>query len=507
MQNNANARNEPKSILVGIFNKEKTISSQLPIVFKSGYKFHEGDFESKCDCCSADLKGNLLKGSIFSIEDNDRFDFWAASPISEATKELNDGYEKVLIDAVGFCPQCAVYSPYQLQVFDKGLSESEALARQKVLDEQKKNKNKLFNGINILSINKNKSMREKNEKEKDEIKRKTQEMRKKMSTKESSVVSVSSNPTKKQTSVISEILQEKSHSSSNNSNTVDMNLVSKAKTKELVDGGRNIQDILTSNETVLGTLRTSDIGKDFNKSLPPLGTERRGEIKSINDLCKIPASVPTSSMSAASQKLKEVVTTDDKMYEAEDKSTKGFLSRRAQKQAELMKRRPSTVSTEVEKESFTIKSVDANLLNHTNQVNKIEALDQPELLTTHNSKTYVEEENSYVNKELNFSVDKDSIKNNQKGKSYVQSNGGVLENVSSFFARCLNACTKAVENFKIKRNLKKDDILKGYKYTKPTVKGGSSARDRLVLLRENNNEFVRPSTKVKARKHNHDSFK
>lgn len=39
------------SLLMSVFKKENPIDSQLPIVFKSGYKLEE--FSTKCHCCSA----------------------------------------------------------------------------------------------------------------------------------------------------------------------------------------------------------------------------------------------------------------------------------------------------------------------------------------------------------------------------------------------------------------------------------------------------------------------
>lgn len=468
-----NVKNETTNLLVNVFKIEKPIDSQLPIVFKSGYTFDK--FETKCDCCSATLKGEFVRGSLFKIEGNSRFDYWATETINSDNK--NEGFDKIMVDAVGYCPQCFSYTPCQIHIDDKGLTPEEAEARELQLQSQKKaRQSKSFFGLNIEKTSQAKSMKRKREladleakRKVEEILRKEEEQAKKIQEAIKTKTVVSSTPVN--------IVEPSSNVGFISENMRDMNVVVRQKKNEAIIKGSKSQEAM---EFAAATAEAVVIKEQS------LEISRR--VKNLAPLDKVDEPKQDSIPIAA--KIKEVIQMDVEKVQEESE-----LARKAREQAEKLKARKNSKAKE-DKVSENkdvqndLKAVpDYTLSNMVLRGNREEKPVEQEV-------KYVRDTSSYV-----------KVTRPEK-KKYVQSSGKFTEKIAISFKNIFGIFGDVLSAIKTKSESNKNNILKDYKYVKPTHSGRLSAAERLKALRENSEEFNhKPVVKAKPKKHNHDSFR
>lgn len=474
-----NVKNETTNLLVNVFKIEKPIDSQLPIVFKSGYTFD--NFETKCDCCSATLKGEFVRGSLFKIEGNSRFDYWATEAINSDNK--NEGFDKIMVDAVGYCPQCVSYTPCQIHIDDKGLSPEEAEARELQLQSQKKaRQSKSFFGLNVEKTSQAKSMKRKREladlearKKADENLRREQEEAKKVQEAIKTKTVVSSVPVN--------VIEPSSKVGLINENMRDMNLVVRQKKNEAIVKGSKSKEAMefaaATAEAVVIKEQSLEISRRV-QNLAPIDKE--------DDVQQEVAPI--------AKKVQEVIQMDVENVQAESD-----LAKKAREQAEKLKARKKAKPKDKEDTNVISKEVqndvkvvpDYTLSNMVLRGNNEEKL---EVKPVEQEVKYVRDTSSYV-----------KVKRPEK-KKYVQSSGSFTEKIAVSFKNIFGIFGDVLNAIQTKNESKKNNILKNYKYVKPSDTGRMSAADRLKALRENSGEFNhKPVVKSKAKKHNHDSFR
>lgn len=458
-----NVQNENPNVLVNVFKSEKPIDSQLPIVFKSGYTFET--FETKCQCCSATLTGDLVRGSLFKIEGNSRFDYWATESINSENK--NEGFNKIMVDAVGYCPQCCSYTPCQIHVDDKGLTPEEAEERERQFQIQQKRKGKSFFGLNVETTSKAKSMKSKRDQEAVEAKKRAEEQLRLQENNEKA------KKAEKKPTPLKGLIERDEPSTVGmiGENMRDMNEVVRQHQQEAIQKNSKAAqafNIAASNtETVIVKEPRLETTRELNNN--------------TGKTTKVEAKVEP--VSAISQKLHDVINKDI----AEDNNEK-LLTRRAKEQAEKMKMRPAKKAVVAED---TESSHNIFLRGNRQSVEPQEPvleMDEP-LVRQRDTSGYVK-------------------KSRPEKKKYVQSSGSMTERMSTSLRNLVGIFGDVLKVLQEKRDSKKNDILKNYKYVKPTGNGRSSAADRLKALRDENAEFTHQKpVKAKVKKHNHDSFK
>lgn len=472
-----NVKNETTNLLVNVFKIEKPIESQLPIVFKSGYTFDK--FETKCDCCSATLKGEFVRGSLFKIEGNSRFEYWATEPINSENK--NEGFDKIMVDAVGYCPQCVSYTPCQIHIDDKGLSPEEAEARELQIQSQKKSRQgKSFFGLNIEKTSQAKSMKNKRDKEILEAKKKAEEMLRQEEAEEKRL----QEEIKKKTILAPKPAQNNDADSVVgviSENMLDMNEVVRHRKNEAIVKGSKAKEAM---EFAAATAEAIVVKE------PTLDISRR--VRNLAPIDATPIVEAEKEVSPISQKLQEVIKVDMEALQNES-----ALAKKAREQAEKLKARRMQQATQQESSSTSVSS--APVLEKETDVPQmiLRGNRQPQKeIVPEVEKPMVRDTSSYV-----------KVSRPQK-KKYVQSSGSLTEKVAITFKNVFGIFGDVLNAIRSKRESKKNDILKNYKYVKPASGGGVSAADRLRALRENNEEFTRkPVVKIKSKKHNHDSFR
>lgn len=515
------------SLLMSVFKKESTIDSQLPIVFKSGYKLEE--FGTKCHCCSANLKGTLFKGSIFKVEKNSRFECWSVDKIDKDNSEDSD-LEKIMIDAVGFCPQCSVYTPCQIHVEDKGLSEEESLVRAKLLEDKRKEKrSKSFLGLSIEKIDGIKSQRSrisKTKKLQETAIGATSDSSKKLETSKlsqlakdgvgseaiskkqilSATATIKKKEFVKQTtpfqktlvdSRVEEIIKKQEEIESFgkiDENITDLNAISRINTQNAVMSGSKSADAYK-----VGAILAQPASANIQPSSTP--TKRPAQLSTVNAEAvnvAVKKSEPKlgflarNNQSIASQKLQDAMMTEQASpvftrKHAEQLNSVTSTEPEA-KQNPLL--RGARASVEMSRVEPTCDDFDSGLLN-----------DSPV------------QETMPVRRDsrgLRFSSTSVAAKI-EKPKTYVQSSGSLAEKLTSGLRNVIGMFGNMIATIKEKQENKKNDILKNVSY-KADNKSNQAARARLQFLREGTEgqekEFVRkPSVKAKPKKHNHDSFR
>lgn len=472
-----NVKSETTNLLVNVFKIEKPIDSQLPIVFKSGYTFDK--FETKCDCCSATLKGEFVRGSLFKIEGNSRFDYWATEAINSDNK--NEGFDKIMVDAVGYCPQCVSYTPCQIHIDDKGLTPEEAEARELQLQSQKKAKqSKSFFGLNVEKTSQAKSMKRKREladleakKKAEEVLRKEEEQAKKVQEAIKTKTVVSSKPFN--------IIEQSSDVGLISENMRDMNIVVRQKKNEAINKGSKSQEAM---EFAAATAEAVVIKEQS------LEISRR--VKNLAPIDKVDE--PKQDVLPIATKIKEVIQMDVEKVQEESE-----LARKAREQAERLKARKNAkakedkVAEHKEVQNDVKSAPDYTLSNMVLRGNSEAKLKEKPV---EQEVRYVRDTSSYV-----------KVTRPEK-KKYVQSSGKFTEKIAISFKNIFGIFGDVLSAIQTKSESNKNNILKDYKYVKPTHSGRLSAAERLKALRENSEEFNhKPVVKAKPKKHNHDSFR
>lgn len=476
MQNNMSENNN--NLLVSVFKNENTIDSQLPIKFKSGYKLK--NFETKCNCCSATLTGDLVKGSVFKTEETSRFEFWKAEILDKKNVEDeleaadDNALENVMIDAVGFCPQCEAYTHCRIHVKDKGLTPEEAQEKERLLDLQRKaNAKKSKFGLSLEMWNTAKSMKKKRE-ELESIRKKQLEEKSKEIEKEFAAKKNQNNLKNSYEHELGEDLTSVNNSMSDVARKQQANLMKiSPKFVTSIDNNNETAETISSSFNTTTTTTTSEYKEKTN-------------IKKSNEIAK---------------KLQEAISVDANDDQTAIENNQVASNSRAMRQAELMKRKPVKQATIDVKEDSKLESLldsDSNSIKNGTSSMLLRG-------DINNDKNSLNENISDPNDFNNINNLEDKNIDRTKRK-YVQKTGSLSQSLNIMFSRLFSYAKKVGDNREKKRN----DLLNNYKYIKPTVKGGISAHERLLALKENNNEFSRKEkvdNKIRVKKHSHDSFK
>lgn len=462
-----NIEDASNSLLISVFKSEKTIDSQLPIFFKSGYTLE--DFHTKCHSCSAHLKGNQFKGSIFQVAKNSRFECWSLDKIDSSSSD-SVKLEKIMIDAVGFCPQCSVYTPCQVHVEDKGLSEEEAQAREKIIEAQREErKNKSFFGLKLKNIDPVKSQRTRilNASKLNKIEEAKTIINKDSLNVENTITKNKQENIKSplQNHIEKALYEEKQNIGKIDENITDINIVSRHNLAEAIKKGG----------------KTLDAYNAIAKAVPMPTQSKDNNIKtnSSNGIL-IPAS-PVSQSFQNEPKLNFLNSQNIRLNITNKEILGSFGELSLESQSNIENGKQGSVL-------FIRGNKDKDLKIELEQEKKIEP--------------YMDDVDKVMNRRDSRGVQGSStsaaVKIETK-KTYIQSSGTVREKIIYFFSNIYSLIKNSKEN-------RKNDILKNYNYKAEKLQGRDSARTRLESLRQNE-EFARKSLpKVKAKKHNHDSF-
>lgn len=498
------------SLLTSVFKSEKTIDSQLPVVFKSGYKLEE--FNTKCQCCSANLKGNQFKGSIFKVAKNSRFECWSVDKIDN-TQGDESNVEKIMIDAVGFCPQCSVYTPCQVHVEDKGLSEEEALAREKMLMEKRKErKHKSFLGLTIQRMDNVKSQRNRAVKTDKKIH-------------DAALNNLGVDTGKKiETNKLEQVAKKGVANVLVNSQTTPI------KTKEFLKSSTVAkQSLVESRVEKILSRENHDIGKTDN--ITDINAIARHNLQEATQsgskatqafqvgamlsqaVIVNPASSYTPNKSALKENIREVVSEPKQDIQSNAKIPKlAFLSRTNINLENT--ETPSIASQQLHSamghgEDNETKSVSL-LRSHKNKLEK-------NLLNEEQEPTF----DNLDNLDMLELRDKPVVRRDSRGikgsstsvaakieprKKYVQSSGTFGEKLTQVVSGFFGLFSNGYHKLKLKQESRKNDILKGHSHKAEKSHGRESAKSRLDSLRQAK-EFDRTPVKAKVKKHNHDSFR
>lgn len=504
------------SLLTSVFKSEKTIDSQLPVVFKSGYKLEE--FNTKCQCCSANLKGNQFKGSIFKVAKNSRFECWSVDKIDN-TQGDESNVEKIMIDAVGFCPQCSVYTPCQVHVEDKGLSEEEALAREKMLMEKRKErKHKSFLGLTIQRMDNVKSQRNRAVKTDKKIH-------------DAALNNLGVETGKKiETTKLEQVAKK------GVANVLLNSQPSNIKTKEFLKSSTVAkQSLVESRVEKILSRENNDIGKTDN--ITDINAIARHNLQEATQsgskaaqafqvgamlsqaVIVNPASSYTPNKSVLKENTREVVSEPVQSNQANTKTPKlAFLSRSNINLENAGA--PSIASQQLHsvmghQENNETRSVSL-LRSHKN---KLESNLLGEELDI--SKGHLEQEPTFEDIDMLAVTEKPVVRRDSRGvrgsstsvaakieprKTYVQSSGTFGEKITQVVFGFFGLFSNGYQKLKLKKESRKNDILKGHSHKAEKSHGRESAKNRLDSLRQAK-EFERTQVKAKAKKHNHDSFR